>query len=374
MKYFESKSDFTSASLSSPIDLLRFIVACVFLSPIRLILEVSKKIMFTGHYFKKFILNCIYLNAALIILSIVVSIFITKKFYLYGNLLPLPSLIISFLGLMGFYYFGTRFELEVDFDSTESMEDEIKNISEVYGQDESVEIEEEVKIEKPSFEPSSIDSEEDIELDICTDEDFDAVYNEEAENLLKKVPSNNIEDMRRRIEEQRASLRENTTLHPPSVNLKVNYMDVREQEQSKIEQIRKNYAQVDSPLNEKLKDLSSIIRGVKPEVDVRAINDYTTDDLTVDNPKLDLTSYSNDVMSRANKRRATLDSLIEKNNASVMMDEKPSGGSLMDFIDEEDSTKDETNDRNPVAEMIDDIYMGGGMDLFGDDEPFSFNN
>ena len=54
MKYFESNSDFTGVKINTPVDLVRYVVTIIFLSPVRMCIEISRKILFTGEMLNKF--------------------------------------------------------------------------------------------------------------------------------------------------------------------------------------------------------------------------------------------------------------------------------------------------------------------------------
>lgn len=362
MKYFESNSDFSSKSVASPADLLRFVIACIFLSPIRLVLEVSKKVMFTGCYFKKFILNCIYLNSALIVLSVINSLFITKRFYLYGSLMPITSLVISFILLLAIYFMSPNFELDLDFDSTDSIEDEMSKIEEVYREDDK---KEDVK---QTIESDFIDDEIEIDLEINNDSDFNKVYEEEANKQLEKVPSDFLEEAKRRIELQKEKLRDNTNLHPTSSSIKNNFKDVMDQDKSKVDSIKSVNEEVDSGFDvNSIKDFVSTLRGFKsPSVPLVG----EEDDFPSSEEPEDIEDYSKKILQKVNRKKATLDSLMVQNNSSVMMDEEPSSPSIKDTFNnylnedkiEENDFKDDLN-----LDALDSIYYGGGFGY--EDEP-----
>ena len=351
MKYFESQTDFSSASINSPVDLVRFIVTCVFLSPIRLVLEVSKKVMFTGEFFKKFILNCIYINSALIFLSVMNTMFVTKKFYLYGSLLPISSLVLSFFMLIGLYFLSNKFPLEVDLESS-SVEGDLDNIANVYSVDKS-EIDDSnlgnpinsgnpSNSENPSnsdgisnlINPSSSNQhssnpsnpsihstslEEDDEIEINTEEDFDKVYKEEADKQLEKVPSNIKAEIAAKLEAHKKKLEENLKLHENSSSVKNGFKDVKDQEEDKINQIKESYRDFeDDGFNSSVEKLTSLIRPGK--MNTANIDVEHGDDSMYDLASTSLNEYNKSVMSKVNRKSVTLDSLRSSNNASTLID------------------------------------------------------
>lgn len=393
MKYFESQSDFTSTGLNSPVDLVRFIVTCVFLAPIRLVLEVSKKIMFTGEHFKKFIINCIYINSAMILISILVSLFITKRFYIYGSLLPISSLVISFGLLFTIYFFSPRFMLEVDFNQTEDLDKQMDNISKVYGVSED-EISSETTEPSPNkrvednnqkAESSPNDSFDDYdELEISTDDDFDKVYSDEVINQTSKLSPDVRESTRAKLEEFKANFRANTNLHPPSINVKNGYGDVREQEDAKIGIIRDVYSSIDSDNSDDvIKNASSILRtGRLPSFD---INDIEADDSPMNTSPISISDYNKNINRRVNRKTATLDSLISNSNGSVMIDEEDelkedkvdNASNFGDYLNIDSGVSPSDTVDLSVDDMAvgiaQDLYYNGGIPGMGSDDDFDYS-
>lgn len=363
MKYFESQTDFSSASINSPVDLVRFIVTCIFLSPIRLVLEVSKKVMFTGKFFNKFILNCIYINSALIFLSVMNTMFITKKFYLYGSLLPISSLVLSFFMLIGLYFLSNKFPLEVDLESS-NVESDLDNIANVYSVDKS-EIDDSnlgnpISSENTSSprnhnsdgisSPSSISSsssnvssnvssnpsthstslDDDDEIEINTDEDFDKVYKEETDKQLEKIPSNIKAELAAKLEEQKMKLKKNVQYHENGSSVKNGFKDVKDQEEGKINQIKESYNDFeDDEFNSSVEKLTSLIRPGR--INTANIDVEHGDDSMYDLASTSLNEYNKSIMSKVNRKSVTLDSLRSSTNASTLID-----------LDDEDSNRPST--------------------------------
>lgn len=395
MKYFESDTDYSSRSLASPLDLLRFVITCIFLSPIRLVLEVSKKIMFTGEYFKKFIMNCIYINVLLIILSILSSLFITKRFYLYGNLIPLPSLVCSLLMLAGFYYFEKTKSLEVDFELKDSIEDNINKIADVYGADLN-----ELDLSKPvetkhTSTPSMVDNlSDEEEFEINSEDDFDNVYDSIVEEVMPTTDPSKRKDIASRLEEYKNKMKENAQLHESSTSIKQNFMDVKDQEQSKLDLIKSaaldsdDSSEFTESMNNSIGSLTSLLRN-SPNLVPKAeeINYETSDDSPVEDVEKTLRDYNKEIDNRVKKRSASLDSIMTSSNSAKMVDLDESNDSIPSMESgSEFNNEYSTDSENPssIAEsfhshleasdsddlssglMGDDFGMNYGQDFYGD--------
>lgn len=382
MKYFESDSDFTSSSINSPFDLLRFIITCVFLSPIRLILEVSKKIMFTGEYFRKFILNCIYINVGLIVMSLLSSLFVTKRFYLYGNLIPISSLLVSLVIILVFYWFEKNHFLDVDFESKDTVQDSLKNISDVYGVDlDDKDLEDNSSDDSSSANMnymSSLEDEEEIEIN--DDDDFDKVYDNVVETVMPTVDANKRHEIAARLEAQRTQMKENTQLHEPSTNVKQEFMNVMEQEKSKLDTIRENSSNSDTDvINAKINSLAETIRG-SSNLKV----DPIMDDFMLEDAVNTLQEYNKKINNRATKKSMSIEDLMMNSNSAVLKEvdedegfETPSeadinvtrfNSHLSEASDGENPSEvDYSDESNPYGGfgdgsfMGDDIYFNGGI-------------
>lgn len=388
MKYFESDTDYSSRSLASPLDLLRFIITCIFLSPIRLVLEVSKKIMFTGEYFKKFIMNCIYINVLLIVVSVLSSLFVTKRFYLFGNLMPLPALICSLFMVVGFYYFEKNKSLEVDFELKDSIEDSINKIADVYGADLS-ELDSPKPVEsKPSPTPSMADNlSDEEEFEINSEDDFDNVYNSVVEEVIPTTDPSKRKDIASKLEEYKKKMKENAQLHEPSTSIKQNFMDVKDQEQSKLDLIRSAALESDESseftqsMNSSIENLTSLLRNNPSSTpSMEEMNYESTDDSPLVVGEKSLHDYNKEINNRVKKRSASLDSIMMNSNSAKMVDlddTSPSMESGSDFNNEYSATSDNPSS---IAETFhshlesaesgdssynDDFGMGFGQDLYG---------
>ena len=96
MKYFEDSQNFKDHDIVSIFDFIKFILVSLFLSPLRLLNEISSKILFTGEYLGTFLKNCIFINLAMLTL-LVASSFVTNRIYFAGSLLPLPAVCVRFI-------------------------------------------------------------------------------------------------------------------------------------------------------------------------------------------------------------------------------------------------------------------------------------
>lgn len=376
MKYFESDTDYSSRSLASPLDLLRFVITCIFLSPIRLILEISKKVLFTGEYFKKFIMNCIYINVALIILSVLSSIFVTKRFYLFGNLIPLPSLVISLLLVVGFYYFESNKHLEVDFELKDSIEDNINKIADVYGadfEDLSTPIKEEVKPVNSLNNIENLSDEEEFEIN--SDEDFDKVYDSVVEEVMPTTDPSKRKEISAKLEEYKKKMKENAQLHESSTCVKQNFMDVKDQEQAKLDLIRSAAMDSDesSEFSESIGNLTSLLRN-DPRLgpSVKEIDIETSDDSPIIVGDKSLHEYNKEINNRVKKRSASLDSFMSSSNSAKMVEVED------EFVNEYSTSNDDPStsiadnflshleSSDSSMDSINDFGIDYGADFYGD--------
>lgn len=377
MKYFESDTDYSSRSLAGPLDLLRFVITCIFLSPIRLVLEVSKKIMFTGEYFKKYIMNCIYINVALMLLSILSSLFVTKRFYLYGNLIPLPSLVISLMLVGGFYYFQKNKPLEVDFELTDSIEDNINKIVDVYGADLS-EIDSPKSEEvKQNVSPSMIDNlSDEEEIEINTDDDFDKVYDSVVEEVMPTTDPSKRKEISAKLQEYKEKMKASASLHEPSTSIKQNFIDVKDQEQSKLDFIRATALESDESdsftesINDSIGNLTSLLRNSPSLVpNPKEIDFENSDDSPLANEDKSLHEYNKEINNRVKKRSASLDSIMTNSNSAKMVDP-----SEEEFVNEysSDSSESTSSIVDNFTSHLEASESSGGADDFGVDYSMDF--
>lgn len=364
MKYFESDSDYSSVELNSPVDIVRYVVTSIFLSPIRLIIEVSKKVMFTGEYFKKFILNCLYLNLIAVVVSLASSLLITKRFYLYGSLLPISSLALSLVGLIAIYYFGNKYAFDVNLNELENdLDSQMDNLRDVYGEeDNNVDV---IK-DKNVSENINIDLEEEIEIN--TDEDFDKVYNEEFEKQSVKIPEDFKDDIARRIEEERKKLRSTTNLHPSETNIKQDFINIKEQEDRNADYIKGLCSDESSDFADRIGNIAESIRGYNPSNN--SFDVVESDDSPLVTSKGDLSSYNKDIMSKVNKKAKSLDDMVLNSNTSTLVDledeylnigeEKSAVDIFTGYIMGDSQSED-----NYDSVDFDEIYINGGFEGSG---------
>lgn len=303
--------------------------------------------MFTGEYFKKFIMNCIYINSIMIVMSLLSSIFVTKRFYLYGNLLPLPSLIISLLLVVGFYHFEKSRPLQVDFEGEEDLDDVLDNLSEVYG--------------VPKESPSSLDlnkdddsdskyspnldimSMEELELPIDTEEDLNKHFDKVSEEVLEKCNSNRKSEITERINKLKLNSSE-TCLHEPSTSIKQNFCDVKEQETAKINEIKEN-SNSDDDSFEFTNSVGNCIGMLRGNSNLR--HSTNVDPVLSDEGLMTETTindYDKNIIDRSKKKSMSLDSFIRNQNSAVIIED-------VTDIDEDsspsNSDEDSVNDVSP---------------------------
>lgn len=371
MKYFESNTDFSSKAISNPVDLLRFVLASVFLSPIRLILEISRKCLFLGEYFNKFIMNAIYLNLAFLVLSLSSSFFVTKRFYLKGSFLPVSSIIVSLVLLLVVYYLGSRFNLEVDFELTDSIDDVVSNLEEVYGvQSESIESSETDDsslslIERINKEKNNNDEKE---LELINEDDFDKLYDNVVDEELKNVPSKISNPLKARLESLKSDMKNETSIHSRTTAMLSEYQSVRDYEESNVEKLKGRYSDVDDDFEDiKITDL--IRRGKTVGEEKQELGELFDDDPI--NFMDDINSYSNKMLDRVNRRSNTLDNLIMSENSSSVVSDVEDDPNLSSFNSVMNSAYSEDShsgfDDDYVDEM--DVFYNGdvGSSMIGFD-------
>lgn len=390
-KYFESSTDFSSRTLNSPVDLLRFIIAGVFLSPVRLIFEVSRKCLFLGEYLNKFILNAIYINLGLIVLSLGNSILFTKRIYVKGGFLPLSSLVVSVIILCVIYYFGSRYNLAVDFDLKDSIDDVVSKLEDVYGvestEDSDGENKEDVDsntslIDRINSSKDKPSNEDDEEIDITTEEDFDSLYDKEVEKSLEKVPKDVANSLQARLDVLKSNMKDNTIIHNKDVALLNSLKSNMDSLENKANTIREKYSGGDDDLEDRISMVDLIRKGKSLGEEIMENGGSFDDDPSM--PQ-DISSYSKTITERANKRRQSLDSIVSSSNSSSMVDvddlpssndelSSPSNPMLNNFMNSLNSEVDDPLDLNNGNDYNDNfdidfvndpmsIYTSGGIDF-----------
>lgn len=390
-KYFESSTDFSSRTLNSPVDLLRFIIAGVFLSPVRLIFEVSRKCLFLGEYLNKFILNAIYINLGLIVLSLGNSILFTKRIYVKGSFLPISSLIVSVIILCVIYYFGSRYNLAVDFDLKDSIDDVVSKLEDVYGvestEDSDGEDKEDVDsnaslIDRINSSKDKPSNEDDEEIDITTEEDFDSLYDKEVEKSLEKVPKDVANSLQARLDVLKSNMKDNTIIHNKDVALLNSLKSNMDSLENKANTIREKYSGGDDDLEDRISMVDLIRKGKSLGEEIMENGGSFDDDPSM--PQ-DISSYSKTITERANKRRQSLDSIVSSSNSSSMVDvddlpssndelSSPSNPMLNNFMNSLNSEVDDPLDLNNGNDYNDNfdidfvndpmsIYTSGGIDF-----------
>lgn len=136
LKYFEGNQNFDDKQVVGLSQFVRFLLVSTVLSPFRLLSEISKKILFTGEELSKFLVTCLYINLFLSVYSVSTSLLIHKGFAMYGNLLPLPSLVISFVVFFLLYSLSSNLDVYMDFEHVNVdksvVEESVDKIKDVY--------------------------------------------------------------------------------------------------------------------------------------------------------------------------------------------------------------------------------------------------
>lgn len=227
MKYFESNSDFTEVKINTPVDLVRYGVTTVFLSPLRMCIEISRKIIFVGDMLPKFLLNCVMLNSLMLLMSVLHSIFIIKGINISGGVLPFPSQIISLVLLVILYFLSKSNYIEMDFSGQSDVD--LSEISEAY-------TESDVDIEVDSLEESDNITDVSEELEII---DYDTIEGE-VNTIALEMPGIISNESKNRLDKMILDLKKDMNFSPPSANTTSLYSSVKEKEKECIDMIRRN--------------------------------------------------------------------------------------------------------------------------------------
>lgn len=111
MRYSEHSFD---RKIESPLDLIKFIFFSMTLAPIRLFMEISKKIIFLGDYFNTYLITALVLNVILIVVTTIYSVFISKRVYLWRGNVPLAALVVSFIIILLIFLYSSKYKFDVD--------------------------------------------------------------------------------------------------------------------------------------------------------------------------------------------------------------------------------------------------------------------
>lgn len=111
MRYFESNNDFLDVEIKSLPEFIKFLTMSLILAPVRLLTEISRKLLFTGEkLYKIFFFSFIYSTISLVI-TLLVSILITNKIYFDGVMLPIYVLASCFILTAVLMLFTHKFSL-----------------------------------------------------------------------------------------------------------------------------------------------------------------------------------------------------------------------------------------------------------------------
>ena len=216
MFYFENNKDFNNREISGGPDFIKYLLLSLFMSPLRLLSEISTKILYTGEKLTDYLRNCIFINLIMIVLSVSVSFLVTKKFYFAGSILPLPSLILSFIILVILYFVNSRFDFAIYLE--EPNEDEI-----------SVDVFEE-PLEEIVVEDTSMDDE------IITEESVEEVFEEIVDEVVPIMS----EEIDKKLKNLLENFKESAEDFTPASNVKSLYISENDLEGECEKMIREN--------------------------------------------------------------------------------------------------------------------------------------
>lgn len=213
MKYFEDSQNFKDHDIVSIFDFIKFILVSLFLSPLRLLNEISSKILFTGEYLGTFLKNCIFINLAMLTL-LVASSFVTNRIYFAGSLLPLPAVCVSFLVLVLFYYLYNSFYIGIELTDKPN------------------------EIEKPSVNIQAVEEciAENLENDILTEENIEETFDKMVEENVPII-SPEVND---KLNALLDTFKKNVEDFTPTSNVTELYVNEKDLEKECMDIMRKN--------------------------------------------------------------------------------------------------------------------------------------
>lgn len=233
MRYYENNQDFKDQGVSSIFDFAKIILTSLFFSPIRLINEVSSKILFTGEHLKLFLRNCIFLNLLLLVL-VLGSSFISKRLYFTGTLMPFTSLIVSLALFLLLYFLNSSVNLGIELSEEFDKDSEIPN-------------------DKSSVNDFTDEDEIDLNLvehseEILTEDNIEEVFN----GLVKEsipVITPEVDD---KLNSLLANLKNNVEDFTPSSNVTELYINEKDLEKECVNMIRERECMVSDMSREEL--------------------------------------------------------------------------------------------------------------------------
>lgn len=263
MSYFEGKLDFKNREIQSPFDFVKYLVLSLVLSPFRLILEVSFKILMVRFEIQTYLRNCIILNLIFLLGSIVTSFFISKKVYLQNSFIPLPTLVVSLVILCILLLFQNKassFYFKEDYD-----EDFVDNEDSAVDED-SVE-----RVSKPNVKEgtSKVESMFNLNRDEVQDNE-EILTKDNLEDLIgdlvnsKQIHSNtnlNVEDL---VSEVYEEVKDSVNNYPSKTKVKELYSDVKKNEKQHIDKMMNQLK--DNEIREELSDKLSSLEETNYEI------------------------------------------------------------------------------------------------------------
>jgi len=213
MKYFEDNQNFKDNDIVSIFDFVKFILVSLFLSPLRLLNEISSKILFTGEYLGTFLKNCIFINLGMLTL-LVCSSFLTNRIYFAGSLLPLPAVCASFVILVVLYYLYSSFHIGVELSENPN------------------------KVEEPNIEIQDVEESiaENLENEILTEDNIEETFDKIVEETVPII-SPEVND---KLNELLNTFKNNVEDFTPTSNITELYVSEKDLEKECMDMVKKN--------------------------------------------------------------------------------------------------------------------------------------
>lgn len=314
MKYFENNQDFSPSEIISIFDFVKSIILTLILAPLRLLNEISSKILFTGEFLGIFLRNCLFINLGLLLLTLASS-FITDRFYFSGSLLPLTSLSLSFIFNVVLYVLYSKFDLSIEL--SEEHDSVILPPSDKSSESEPSDLEESIELN--------------LEEEIIDSSNVEEVFNEVVEEV---VPVMN-EEINDKLKDLLESFKNTSEDFTPSSNITDLYVSENKLEEECMEMIKINQMAVSEMDRGELLDK---LKNAKPfPVMEPIVEESVIDDLSVDAAMNADVSYLDIFDLNGNAKDVPLnptDSSIEQNVANALkMFHEEGGQDHLDFSD-----------------------------------------
>lgn len=140
MRYFENKSNHEDKEIGNQFDFLRWLLVSIVVCPLRLLMEISYKVLLLGEEIKDYLKMCIILNVTFLVFCLMTSLLISKRIYFANTFIPIPSLIVSLLLLVSIYFGVNYFNFFVSFNEVPTEDDVTFNPNGLKSESEDVEL------------------------------------------------------------------------------------------------------------------------------------------------------------------------------------------------------------------------------------------